>query len=302
MTGRAKRWVFTLNNYTEAEVADVHTFGQSCEYLVYGRETGLNGTPHLQGYFSLTQRKTFNQVKAWFPNRAHLEVARGTPQQNRTYCTKDGQFEEFGTFPQPQGARSDLDRIKEWIDSFVVEFRRVPTDRELATEAGTTFIRYRRGLLQYAAATVPFPNLRQGELRPWQATLDQELDEFCEDDRKIKFVVDRVGNKGKTWFSQWFLTKHPTRTQILGMGKRDDMAHSIDASKDVFFINVPRDQMQYLQYSVLESLKDKMIFSPKYESQMKVLARTPHVVVMCNEWPDEEKLSHDRYDFIDLDN
>jgi len=53
--------------------------------------------------------------------------------------------------------------------------------------------------------------------------------------------------------------------------------------------------MEYLQYSFLESVKDGMIFSPKYDSTTKFMEQKCHVVVMCNELPDISKLSRDRY-------
>lgn len=109
------------------------------------------------------------------------------------------------------------------------------------------------------------------------------------------FYVDPEGGKGKSWFQAWYLTKHPETTQVLSGGKRDDIAHSIDQSKSVFFFNIPRGGMEFLQYTILEQLKDQMVFSPKYNSQMKFLSKTPHVLVFCNEQPDLNKMTEDRY-------
>ena len=38
-----------------------------------------------------------------------------------------------------------------------------------------------------------------------------------------------------------------------------------------------------------------MVFSPKYMSKMKVLAKVPHVNLFCNEEPDVLALTNDRY-------
>ena len=56
--------------------------------------------------------------------------------------------------------------------------------------------------------------------------------------------------------------------------------------------------MEYLNYGFLESLKDRMVFSPKYESQMKLLPNKVHVVVLGNEAPDETKMTADRYNYF----
>ena len=73
------------------------------------------------------------------------------------------------------------------------------------------------------------------------------------------------------------------------------MAYVIDISKSIFLFDIPRGSMEYLQYSILEQLKDQMIFSPKYESVSKVIPHKVHVVVFCNEEPDRNAMTEDRY-------
>jgi len=99
---------------------------------------------------------------------------------------------------------------------------------------------------------------------------------------------------------RWALSKFPSKVQVLKIGKRDDLAYAIDETKRVFLFDVPREQMQYLQYSILEMLKDRMIFSPKYESGMKILPVSVQVIVFSNEQPNEEALTHDRYEIINV--
>jgi len=71
-------------------------------YGIFGREKGENGTPHIQGYIQLNTAMTFSAVKSAFP-RVHLEKAKGTAVQNRTYCSKEKDFEEFGICPISSG-------------------------------------------------------------------------------------------------------------------------------------------------------------------------------------------------------
>jgi hypothetical protein len=92
------------------------------------------------------------------------------------------------------------------------------------------------------------------------------------------------------------ISKRPDECQLLKVGKEADMCYAIDESKTIFLIDVPRSKMEFLQYSVLEQLKDRMVFSTKYNSRMKILRSTPHVVVFCNEAPDKSKLSRDRFE------
>lgn len=100
---RARRWCFTLNNYTESELDNISAI--ECKYLLYGHEKGENGTPHLQGYIVFQNPKSFSRMKKWIP-RAHFEVAYGTNRENYTYCTKqDEEPFEKGTLPEDKHSK-----------------------------------------------------------------------------------------------------------------------------------------------------------------------------------------------------
>ena len=112
--------------------------------------------------------------------------------------------------------------------------------------------------------------------------------------REIIFIVDRVGNQGKSWFSRYFCERHDS-AQIIVPGKKADMAYVVREDMKTFFLDCPRSkQGEYIQYDFLEELKNGYLFSPKYESRLKEF-KTPHVVVFMNESPDMHKLSRDRY-------
>lgn len=114
----SKRWVFTLNNYTEEEVAALtDDAGTEFAYLLFGKEVSSTGTPHLQGYFELPKRRGPRGLAESLPGltRARLAAAKGSAKQNHTYCGKDGDPYEYGK-PQAQGQRTDLLSIKTMID------------------------------------------------------------------------------------------------------------------------------------------------------------------------------------------
>lgn len=103
-------WIFVVNNYTPE---DEELFASlPCGYLLYGREVGKNGTPHLQGYLQLESRKRLSAMKKIHPG-AHWEPAKGDHASNYQYCTKDGDFVERGT-PRvgKKGAPSMEERIR----------------------------------------------------------------------------------------------------------------------------------------------------------------------------------------------
>lgn len=288
--GRAKNWCFTLNNPTLEEKIHLSTLINDANYVILGRERGANDTPHIQGFISFKERKRFKTAKDLIGSRCHLEVARGSPAENRKYCSKEGDFDEYGVLPGPQGRRSDWDAYV----AFVQDLGQVPTQLQMARAFPALYARY--GVVM---RTIAQANLERIPLVPPEVTLRDWQQELAEtiagdpDDREVQFFVDYEGNSGKTFFCQWYFTNFDD-AQILRIGKRDDLAFAIDEIKRVFLFDVPRSQMEYLQYSVLEMLKDRMVFSAKYHSSMKILSHRPHVIVFSNELPELSKMSTDR--------
>lgn len=97
LSKRSRSWVFTLNNYTQEEVALLRS--NPWRYTGFGFETGEGGTPHLQGVLYDDCKKSLKQLKSTL-TRGHFEVQKGSFQQARDYCAKDGQFEEHGVPPK----------------------------------------------------------------------------------------------------------------------------------------------------------------------------------------------------------
>lgn len=135
------RWCFTLNNYTDADETLVQVW--DTKYLVYGREVGESGTPHLQGFVTFPKLYRLSGVKKLHTG-AHWEVAKGTSLEAATYCKKeDPNPFERGTPPTP-GKRTDLDAIAEAAKAGA-------SLKELAEIAPATYIRNYRGIQHYKA-------------------------------------------------------------------------------------------------------------------------------------------------------
>ena len=101
-TRRSRGWCLTLNNYTEEDRLQI--LQTPCVYCIVGREVGESGTPHLQGYMYFEHMKSLQQLRE-INARAHFEAAKGTPLENRNYCSKDGNFEEVGVLPASQAEK-----------------------------------------------------------------------------------------------------------------------------------------------------------------------------------------------------
>jgi len=104
-----KSYCFTLNNYTEDEYRSlVRVCETESGYAILGKEVGESGTPHIQGYIRFTKPYRFSTIKDRYLPRCHIEVAAGDAAQNRAYCSKAGDFREFGT-PQDTGGNKSRD-------------------------------------------------------------------------------------------------------------------------------------------------------------------------------------------------
>lgn len=116
----AKNWCFTINNYSGDDEDLVRALQTVCSYVVYGREVGAEGTPHLQGFLCLKAKKRMATLKKLLP-RAHLEVKskRSTMEEASTYCKKDGNFWEFGSLPEDgtaKGLKVIADNYEETVE------------------------------------------------------------------------------------------------------------------------------------------------------------------------------------------
>jgi len=105
----SKNWCFTVNNYSDAD--EVLFKELACAYMVYGREVGESGTPHLQGFVSLNSNSRLSGVKKIHAG-AHWEIAKGSSEQNRVYCTKQGDYIETGICPSNK--RKGEAEIERW--------------------------------------------------------------------------------------------------------------------------------------------------------------------------------------------
>lgn len=120
---RSRGWCFTINNYSHEEVLHLRDqVREDSEYLVFGRETGESGTPHLQGFIRFKNPLSLRRVKDLLP-RAHLEIQRGTPYQASIYCKKDGDYEEYGETPKKPGStqKEQWKLVVQWSESGELE-------------------------------------------------------------------------------------------------------------------------------------------------------------------------------------
>lgn len=99
-------WLYTKFNYDPEKLPLVPD--TECKYRIEGKEiTPSNKTPHIQGFVIFKTKQRFSAVTSKYPGTNWLPMAReATPYQNFVYCSKDGDWIEFGERPKAPKEKS----------------------------------------------------------------------------------------------------------------------------------------------------------------------------------------------------
>lgn len=257
-------WCFTLHNYTPEEEEKIQSsIKKLCKIGFYNKEIcSTTKRPHLQGFINFWTKGRPAQV--FGISRIHWEKCLGNQKQNLDYCSKccdDG----------------------------------IP--------------------MSFMHGISPKVKLRViKDLKKWQSTCVDliDMEYMAQDDRSINWVIDRQGGAGKTAFCKYMTTIEKQLLIITGGGYKDiacclkiymeDEKFDIN-DRTVVFFNIPRDSDDngMISYKALESLKDGLITSTKYESSTMCF-NSPVVWVFSNNEPEIEKLSQDRWKIWTIEN
>lgn len=106
---RNRRWVMTQHNWTYADAIRIEdTFDKyACGFEV----CPTTGNKHLQVYGSFTNARSLDSIKKLFP-KAHIEVAKGTEEQNRKYCMKENNPASFTNIEPPNVVYEQLTNLQ----------------------------------------------------------------------------------------------------------------------------------------------------------------------------------------------
>lgn len=274
-------------------------------YIVFALERGdKEDRLHVQGYLQSNQK---------MKNRFHKKFNIFVKPQERSavaaaeYCKKtDGFFEagDFdggvkGTMEKKQGARSDLDAVKEAID-------RGESYEEICDAHFGEAAKYSRfiseQIMRRDNAAELSSSLKEYEgvsWKPWQDAVIQMVQEEP-NPRRIHWIWEEIGHVGKSWLARYLAAKFGAI--ILKPAKGADLAHIISKSRSKIVIfdlsrtAMPEEGSHFLDsaYNLAEDLKNGVIQSTKYDSTMMIRG-TSHVIFFANFPPDMTKWSQDRY-------
>jgi len=136
---RSRRFAFTQHDIT----FDYSQANSKASFVIYGKETcPTTKKEHYQGYIEFKEAKTISAVSKLIKG-AHIEVAKGTSQDNIIYCTKeDKNAKQIGT-PSKQGERKDLEEIQVELETKTIE--------EIADTHFSKWCQYGRQFKEYKA-------------------------------------------------------------------------------------------------------------------------------------------------------
>jgi len=262
--------------------------GMHPKYLVFGVHVGTHThVKHCHFLLEFDHQVSFRYLKSHFP-RGHIEARRGSASQCKVYCNKDHRLlADEGTMSRPGGK---LGSVMEEIDGGhdLAAIARDHPEEFLKYHAG---IRAAAELLQVAPVT-----FTQHDLYPWQRGAWFLMD-LVPDERTVHWYTDLTGGAGKTWFCRKVCAER--KALYVNNNKTADIAHAYNGERIVLFDLCRAVGTDGVNYAAIESVKNGMIFSGKYDSRAKIFAN-PHVFVFANYSPDLSKLSHDRWDVHDI--
>lgn len=123
---RARRWCFTLNNWTEEDKKGLEKAFLGENYII-GEEIGEEKKiSHLQGYVEFKNQKVLEVLKK-INNKIHWEKCRGNREQNIAYCSKGGIT--FGNLVKKK--LKIIEELKDWQREVVEITNQEPDDRKI---------------------------------------------------------------------------------------------------------------------------------------------------------------------------
>lgn len=154
---------------------------------------------------------------------------------------------------------------------------------------------------------VPTPTslITYGDLRDRQRAIADlySADEDPKFGRKIHWYYEKLGGWGKSILAAYL---HDQKGALVLSGKSADCKYAImkyveekGEGPKIVVIDIPRTSMDYVNYEAIESIKNGLFFSSKYESGICRFNR-PWLIVFANCAPEWGRMSADRWQVVEL--
>jgi len=122
------------------------------------------------------------------------------------------------------------------------------------------------------------------------------------DERTIHWYCEHIGNSGKSTFCKYLVVKY---NAFVVYGAGADMKHGLseyyklnNQLPPIIIIDIPRG-IKSPDYTGIEQIKNGLFYNTKYEGGM-IVANAPHIIIFSNNYPDESRLSLDRWNIKEI--
>jgi hypothetical protein len=300
---KSSHWCFTAFHFDDASEKALQDWIEVApnlvRFIVVGHERcQTSGALHLQGYVQFKVQVRLSWLKKNpVRNTWHWTVkyARSSPEQAEKYCTKDNQFWKRGTMAR-DGGEEERDK---WADAAVAIRQHNSWEDVLRDDGLARFISrsmtWAQAVFSSRKARKPFALNLDKPGFSWQGKVARFVLGTKADDRTIVWIMDAVGNKGKSKLRK-FLT-HNCKAMWVPMDMKS--AASLYDGQKIAVVDVPREH-EFKNYQALEQMKDAEMIQTKYEVCYKTGDQVPHILVFANVMPDMSSISQDRWHIIDL--
>lgn len=287
---KSRSWLFTINFDTK-ELDEEDTPSRWLEYkdskivyLCYQLEQ--EACLHYQGYCYFKNDKSLKTLKT-YDQRANFRIADGTPQENRTYCSKKddttipGTFEEFGIIPL-HGHRNDL-------DAFYAAIKDGASLYTLCIDFTAQMMRYGKSALFIKTTIEDYEGkesykkralAKNIQLLPWQQDVITLLD--AQNERHILWIWDSSNSGKSRYIGEWLECNREVYSVGVSEAKITDLIHDY-AGEPYAHFDFPKDtKYEQIPFKLFENLKNGKVFSPKYQSHKKYFKTCPKILITSN--------------------
>ena len=270
-------------------------FGVKRAILGYEQSGANDQGGHIQGYIEFIRSRRFNFVRGIFVD-AHWQRAVGSPKQNYDYCAKGKLFDTIGDWTAEQTDTSQHSATGTIIRGLLSKYA-----PQVKCSKDYMFRKREYDDAAKLVATIQiqhanYDKFKNSKLSNWQFEVFNLLKNQSE--RKVLWVVDEQGDKGKTWFSKFMMYMY---NYFVCDGTLDcrDLCYILPDKFHGIIFDLCRTMQSEFKYTVLESVKNGHVMSGKYEGKQRIFDPVP-VAVLANFLPDVSKLSADRWEIIEL--
>lgn len=254
---QSKKWVFTVNNYTETELEHLEqVFTDHDLAYMFSREMGEQGTPHLQGFLTAKKRMRPSELKftMFHWSRVHWDKMRGTKEENVLYVTKS----------------YDIGPWAKWVFS-----RQIQAPRKLVTLDESALRPWQREVVSWFKE---YEDPLFGRTIHWVWESDGNMGKsvlatyLFDSGQDVAFVS---GARKDMKFVIAEMVKGGTMPKIV-------------------LVDIPRVNKEHLSVAGIEEIKNGMFMSEKFESGFCRYNR-PWVLCLANCPPNVHNFSMDRF-------